>query len=216
MSARSILGIAALAVAIPLALTGCGQPTPQETSGSGDPAPTTSDSATPSAEPTEDGPGEEGPTALPASCAALVATADPAQFGDAPLNDPVFVPQGPSGVVTPSAPPANADARQTMRAIHELWCLWANPSSDITHLSVEVGHLSETDAAPIITGLEAEGFICGPGNGGTMCSIVKPNSQFPVDDEFTYLFRDDVAVLIDQTNFPTDNLMGAIADVLFP
>ena len=210
MSARSILGIAALAVAIPLALTGCVQPDPNATSGSGDPSPTASDSTTPSPEPTE-----SGPTALPADCAALVATADPAQFGDAPLNDPVFVPQGPSGVVVPVPPPADADARQTMRAIHELWCLWADPAADITHLSVEVGHIDATAAEALVGDLQADGYEYTDANGGTQCAIVTPNSQFPVDDEFTYLFRDDVAILVDQTNFPTNGLMASIVEVIW-
>ena len=210
MMARSLLSIAALAVAVPLALVGCTDPAPSPTTApTGSTSSSPSGSATPTAEP------DAGPTPLPADCAALVATADQSQFGDAPLNDPVFVPQGPSGVVEPKAPPADADARQLMRAIHELWCLWADPSSDITHLSVEVGHLSETDATAVIGGLESQGYLCGPGNGGTMCSIVEPNSQFPVDDEFTYLFRDDVAVLVDQTNFPTNNLLGSIVEVIW-
>ena len=211
MSARSILGIAALAVAIPLALAGCGQPGPSDTSGSGDPTPTAGETGTPSPEPTE-----TGPTALPADCAALVATADPAQFGDAPLNDPVFVPQGPSGVVTPVQPPADADARQMVRAMHELWCLWADPAADITHLSVEVGHIDTAAAADLIAELQGDGYECTDANGGTQCAIVTPNDQFPVDDEFTYLFRDDLYVLVDQTNFPTNGLMASMVEVLFP
>jgi hypothetical protein len=211
MSARSILGITALAVALPLALAGCGDPAPADTPAASSSPPSMSSSATPEPEETDDA----GPTALPADCAALVATADPAQFGSAPLNDPAFVPQGPSGVVTPSAPPANADARQTLRAIHELWCLWADPSADITHLSVEVGHLSEADAAPVIAGLGSAGYECSESNGGTQCAIVTPNSQFPVDDEFTYLFRDDVVILVDQTNFPTNGLMASMVEVIW-
>jgi hypothetical protein len=211
MSARSILGIAAAAALLPLLLSGCGSANPSDTGGNGTPDPGSSESPTPGPDAT----GDAGPTALPADCAALVATADPGQFGDAPLNDPAFVPHGPSGVVTPGAPPANADARQTMRAIHELWCLWADPAADITHLSVEVGHLSEQDAAGLITGLEAEGYACAEAHGGTVCDIVTPNSQFPVDDEFTYLFRDDVVILVDQTNFPTNNLMGSMVEVIW-
>ena len=209
MSVRNILGLAALAVAIPLALAGCGQPDPDATGG--DQTPNASESSTPSPEPTE-----SGPTALPADCAALVATADPAQFGDAPLNDPVFVPHGPSGVVEPVQPPADADARQMLRAIHELWCLWADPEADITHLSVEVGHLDPDGAALLIDELQSDGYECAEANGGTQCAIVTPNSQFPVDDEYTYLFRDDVAILVDQTNFPTNGLMASIVEVLWP
>ncbi len=208
MFARSILGIAALAVAIPLTLTGCVPPGPDATSD--DPSSTASEAPTPSAEPTE-----SGPTALPADCAALVATADPAQFGDAPLNDPAFVPQGPSGVVVPVPPPADADARQTLRAIHELWCLWADPAADITHLSVEVGHLDQGAAAALVGDLQADGYECVDANGGTQCAIVTPNSQFPVDDEFTYLFRDDVAILVDQTNFPTNGLMASMVETIW-
>jgi hypothetical protein len=210
MSARSILSIAALAAAIPLALAGCVQPDPDPTSTAGSPTPTASETASPSPEPTE-----AGPTALPADCAALVATADPAQFGDAPLNDPVYVPQGPSGVVVPVPPPPGADARQTMRAIHELWCLWADPQTDITHLSVEVGHIDAAGIATLVGQLQGEGYECTEANGGTQCAIVTPNSQFPVDDEFTYLFRGDVAVLVDQTNFPTNGLMASIAEVIW-
>ena len=32
-----------------------------------------------------------------------------------------------------------------------------------------------------------------------------------MDDNWTYLFRDDIIILVDQANFPTNNLMGSIA-----
>jgi hypothetical protein len=209
MSVRAALGFSALAVAIPLLLAGCGDGTPGESADTG--TPESSTSATPEPAPTE----EAGPTALPADCAALVATADPAQFGNAPLNDPAFVPHGPSGVVTPGTPPAGADARQTMRAIHELWCLWANPGADITHLSIEVGHLSEVDAAGLLTGLETDGYACSSAHGGTLCERASQNSQFPVTDESSYVFREDVAIVVERSNFPTNGLMASIVEVVF-
>ena len=49
-------------------------------------------------------------------------------------------------------------------------------------------------SAAMIATLQGEGYACESANGGTQCSITTPNSQFPVDDNFTYLVRDDVVV----------------------
>jgi predicted small lipoprotein YifL len=197
-------------------LAGCGEKDPVLPGADGTATSSASPtaSATASASPTAAAP--PGPTALPASCAALVSAADPAQFGSVPLNDPVFVPQGPSGVVTPSTPPANANGRQVMRAIHELWCLWANPSSDVTHLSVEVGHYDAANAAALMAALQSQGYDCTDADGGRLCAITTPNTKYPVDDNFTYLSRGDVMILVDQTNFPTNGLMASMVSVIWP
>lgn len=214
MSIRSIL-VVSTAIFLVGSLSGCGDPADSSTSpapsGAGSPSATPTVSATPTP-----GPTASGPTALPASCAALVSAADPSQFGSAPLNDPAFVPQGPSGVVAPTAPPANANGRQVMRAIHELWCLWANPSSDITHLSVEVGHYDVASAAALMATLESQGYACENADGGRLCAITTPNTKYPVDDNFTYLSRDDIMILVDQTNFPTNGLMASMVSVIWP
>ena len=217
MSLRNLVVVSA-AIVLVVSVAGCGgkdpAPTgsaPGGTTASGSSKPTVSASATPA-------PGRTvaAATTLPASCAALVSTADASQFGSAPLNDPVFVPQGPSGVVSPTAPPANASARQVMRAIHELWCLWANPSSDITHLSVEVGHYDPASAAALIAALQSQGYDCTDADGGRLCAITTANPQYPVDDNFTYLSRGDVMILVDQTNFPTNGLMASMVSVIWP
>lgn len=103
-----------------------------------------------------------------------------------------------------------------MRAIHELWCLWANPSADITHLSVEVGHYDAASAASLMDTLQSQGYTCENADGGRLCYITVPNTKYAVDDNFTYLSRGDVMILVDQTNFPTNGLMASMASVIWP
>ncbi len=91
-----------------------------------------------------------------------------------------------------------------------------DPNADITHLSVEVGHITADASAALITTLQGQGYACESANGGTQCSITTPNPQYPVDDNWTYLFRDDIIILVDQANFPTNNLMGSlVAEIWF-
>ena len=45
--------------------------------------------------------------------------------------------------------------------------------------------------------------------------LVTPDPQYPVDRTQTYFVRDDIVVTVDQTNVPTDDLIGSIATRLW-
>lgn len=148
-------------------------------------------------------------TVLPPDCLTLVSQADASTF-TTELNSPVYTDLGPTGVKAPTAPPADATPLQIINALSELDCLWADPNADVSHLRVRVGHVEADVQQAMIATLGGDGYSCVDANGGTQCSITTPNSQFPVDDNFTYLFRDDVVIEVDQTNYPTNNLMGSM------
>ncbi len=201
-----------------LALTaGCssgpGEATPDPSSpGSSAPSsPTPSGTATPA--PTE----TPGPIALPTDCTDVVDQATyAATFGDSPLNPVEFGGSGTtSGVVTPTEPPAGASAVQIVRAANELSCLWRDPRADISGIGVDMGHLDPAVSGPAFDSLASAGFTCTSVHEGRSCQLVTPEQQYPVDRTQTFWVRDDVVVTVDQTNVPTDDLIGSIATRLW-
>lgn len=201
-----------------LALTaGCssgpGEATPDPSSpGSSAPSsPTPSGTAT--LAPTE----TPGPIALPTDCTDVVDQATyAATFGDIPLNPVEFGGSGTSsGVVTPTTPPAGAGARDVVGAATELSCLWRDPRADVSGISVAMGHLEPAAGAAALDGLASQGYTCTSVHEGRSCQLVTPDPLYPVDRAQTYWLRDDVVVTVDQTNVPTDDLIGSIATRLF-
>lgn len=187
-----------------------------------DPAPSGAGSSAPSPEvtasstapiPTE----TPGPIALPVDCTEIV---DPATyestFGDTPINPVEFDGSGTSSaVVTPTDPPEGASAVELIRAANEVSCLWRDPRADISGISVAMGHLDPAVSGPALDDLAAAGFTCTALHDGRSCQLVTPEQQYPVDRTQTYWARDDVVVTVDQTNVPTDDLLGSIATRLW-
>lgn len=201
--------VAGTAAAVVLTLAGCGG----GDAGDGDETlvpPIATGTIPPSDEPTD----APSATVLPADCLTLVSQADPSTF-TVELNSSVYTDVGQSGVKAAEAPAADATPLQTISALSELYCLWADPNADVSHLRVQVGHAETGVQDAMIAALTTEGYDCAEANGGTQCSITTPNTQYPTDDHFTYLFRDDVVIEVDQTNFPTNNLMGSMAQQIW-
>jgi hypothetical protein len=175
--------------------------------------PSTGDaSGTPTAQPTE-----SGPIALPVDCTDIVDRATyAATFGDIPLNPVEFGGSGTSsGVVTPSEPPTGAGTVEIIGAANELSCLWRDPRSDVSGISVAMGHLDPAVSGPALDALASAGYTCTAVHEGRSCQLVLPDPQYPVDRTQTYWARDDVVVTVDQTNVPTDDLLGSIATRLW-
>ena len=71
------------------------------------------------------------------------------------------------------------------------------------------------EPAAALDGLASQGYTCTSVHEGRSCQLVTPDPLYPVDRAQTYWLRDDVVVTVDQTNVPTDDLIGSIATRLF-
>ena len=216
---RTAIGTGATACLILVLTAGCtggadeATPSPSETNSASPSSTTGTATATPAPTPTE----TAGPVALPVDCTDIVDQATYAStFGDIPLNPVEFGGSGTSsGVVTPTTPPAGAGARDVVGAATELSCLWRDPRADVSGISVAMGHLEPAAGAAALDDLASQGYTCTSVHEGRSCQLVTPDPLYPVDRAQTYWLRDDVVVTVDQTNVPTDDLIGSIATRLF-
>lgn len=228
--ARASVAAAASAVGVTclLVLAGCAGadadpaatagPTPSSSPTTAAPSATPSPTGAPTGDPTAAPTGPEtGPVALPVDCTDIVDRATySATFGDIPLNPVEFGGSGTSsGVVTPTTPPAGASARDVVGAANELSCLWRDPRADVSGISVAMGHLSPAPGTAALDGFASQGYTCSTVHGGRSCQLVTPDPQYPVERTQTYWLRDDVVVTVDQTNVPTNDLIGSIATRLW-
>ena len=225
MSTRRIgtIGTAGLALVL---LTGCGgqtlPATPVSSPASASPAASSSPSATtPETTPTEAAPTDAAtteppaattPVTIPTDCTQIVdSAAYTTNFGDIPLNPVEFGFSGTnSGVKTPTAAGEGATAIEVIGAANELACYWRDPRSDVSGIGVNMGHLDPSVTGPLMDGFAADGYGCSTADGGRLCQLVTADPQYPVDRTVTYFVRDDVVVTVDQTNVPTDDLIGSI------
>ena len=178
----------------------------------------------PGAGPTADGPSADptpdptptatisfAPPSVPTDCATLVDESTyAATFGATPLNDPAVGEPGMLGVVTPTAPAEGASPADAVDAATQLRCIWRDPGADITYLRVQIGSVGGTIGTGYRTALELDGYTCDQSLGGDRCAITGTDPQYQTETGDTVFERDDIVVRIDQANFPTDNLLGAI------
>ena len=216
MITRRIGTIGATGLALVL-LAGCaGQTTPAEPVSSTTDAASTS-SPSPSDTATTESQAAATPVTIPTDCTQIVdEAAYTKNFGDIPLNPVEFGYSGTaSGAKTPSDAGDGASAIETIRAANELSCYWRDPRSDVSGIGVDMARLDPSITGPLLEGFAAEGYDCTTTDGGRLCQLVTPDPQYPVDRTQTYFVRDDVVVTVDQTNVPTDDLIGSIATRLW-
>ena len=217
MITRRIGTIGATGLALVL-LAGCaGQTTPAEPVSSTTDAASTSSSPSPSDTATTESPAAATPVTIPTDCTQIVdEAAYTKNFGDIPLNPVEFGYSGTaSGAKTPSDAGDGASAVETIRAANELSCYWRDPRSDVSGIGVDMARLDPSITGPLLEGFAAEGYDCTTTDGGRLCQLVTPDPQYPVDRTQTYFVRDDIVVTVDQTNVPTDDLIGSIATRLW-
>ena len=141
-------------------------------------------------------------------------------MGDTPLNDPDFF-TGQTGQLQPSPAPEGADPGEVVRAATQLTCGWRDPRADITGLFVDVATVDSATAASYPAWLadptvdqetrgEGVAFDCTDRLGGTVCQYTTEQLPYDTDYAETVLVRDDVVVTVRQSNYPTDDLLGAI------
>ena len=231
VTAFTTLGVVA---ALALSLAGCAggagstggassespQPTATGTAASAspssaDPSPSTTAPA-PSPEP------EPAVASIPTDCTDIV---DPATYtstmGDTPLNDPAFFAEAPMGQIQPSAPPADADLGTIVDSATQLRCGWRDVRADITGLFVDVATVDSATAASYPAWLadpavehnkldDGAVFDCTDRLDGSVCQLTRVEEQYGTTFTQTVLVRDDVVVTVRQSNFPTNDLLGAI------
>ena len=213
-SALTLLAATIIAVSLsactPVALTAVA-PSPSA-SESTQPEPSPSESPTPTPTPSA----SAVPANVPTDCRKVVDAASyDGFFQGTPLNDPGFVDPTLVGPIAPVPPPAGASAGEAVDSAVELRCIWRDPNADITGMSIEYSRVDPAIATQYVTDLAAQGYTCTDANGGRQCQLVQPNEQYPVDEANTVLARGGVVIDVQQANFPTVNLMAALAAVVW-
>ncbi|ARC56797.1 hypothetical protein AS850_06870 [Frondihabitans sp. 762G35] len=208
-----LLGIGTASGAVALGLVGHPfaapvPPSPSSTVSTAVPAPSTSASAAPAPAPSA------APVAglrIPTECTDVVAAVDAGRlFGASPLQQALPAVAGSTPIPVPSPPGPDPSIYKTP----SLYCIWADPRADVTHLTVEMGTASTAETSASIDALVERGFTCSTGDGGRFCQQVKPDDEYPVDQTRTFFVRGDTWIEISQANFPTSDLLGAITDHL--
>jgi hypothetical protein len=228
-TSRSITTVTTLGAvaALALSLGGCAGGAGSAGGASSEtPRPTATDTAAPpSASPSTTAPApspEPAVASIPTDCTDIVDAATYAStMGDTPLNDPEFFVGQQMGQVQPVAAPADADPYTTVDSATQLRCGWRDIRADITGLFVDVATVDSATAAsypgwladPAASQAEQRSggvFDCTDRLGGTVCQSTRTEAQYGTDFTQTVLVRDGVVVTVRQSNYPTNDLLGAI------
>jgi len=217
------LGVAALAAAALVGLTGCAGGAsgddvtagPTETVTVPPPTSTPGSSASPTAEPTA--PAETEVAAplvtIPTDCTQITDQATyAATFGSTPLNPAEFPRRDGTarGARTASVPEAGAQPFQIVDAAAELDCFWRDPSADITGIGVVLGRLDQPTAASLLDQVSAAGATCQEAHGGQLCQQQVEVEQYPIEAADTWFVRGDLYIAVEQYNVPTNDLIGSM------
>ncbi|GAA3341003.1 hypothetical protein GCM10017714_23160 [Curtobacterium pusillum] len=147
-------------------------------------------------------------SAIPKDCRALVPASDYDRlFGDAPLQRVLPVEEGLPADATP--PPLPTDQEPNLPAT-DLYCMWEDPEA-ARSLAVTAGHGTPSQLDELQrTSYEGWSPTCTDADGIRLCRQTRRVAPDSPDWARTLYVRGDTWVEIDQANFPTDNLLGAI------
>ena len=218
--ARPLTAVGAAALVV-LALAGCaGQadagatPSPTTTATSAASAAAPTETPTPGSTPTES---PAATVTIPDDCTQIVDTATyQATMGETPLNPEGFGRRdvSPRGTRTPSVPAAGADPIGVAAAVTELDCLWRDPRADVTGLSVQMGRLDLPTGDSLLQQAEQGGARCSEAHDGRLCQKTTVHEMYGTDHTVTQLVRGDLLIVVSQSNYPTDDLLGSILEHL--
>jgi len=151
------------------------------------------------------------PVTVPTDCVTLVDENTYATvFAETPLNDPGLGYAETLGAVSPTAPAADAGVDDVVDAATQLRCVWRFPEADITYLQVCIGSVAAAVGDDYRAALQLDGYTCDDTLEGTRCAVTGIDPQYQTDTADTVFLRDDLVIRIDQANFPTNDLLGAI------
>jgi hypothetical protein len=161
-------------------------------------------------EPTATGSSGATPVRYPTDCRALFSDADRERFfGTTPLTQ---TPDHLDATVRPAPAPVRF-AGSTWLASTWIDCLWKDPRSDISHISVSLGTATQDALAGRQDLFRSQGATCAPGEGGTVCTHTSRADPYPVDGTDTFWWDDEgYWVAIGQVNMPTSGLLRATID----
>ena len=152
------------------------------------------------------------PAVIPTDCTTVVdAEIYDATFSGVPLNDPALgYPAGTLGIVSPTAPAADAAIDDVVDAATQLRCVWRDPGADVTYLAVQIGSVESGVGSDYLASLKLADYTCDDALNGVRCTLLSVDPQYQVDVADTAFVRDDIVIRIGQANLPTDNLLGAV------
>lgn len=157
------------------------------------------------------------PGAIPADCENVVAASSyDSTFGTTPLNDPALGYSERLGMLTPTTPAAGATIEEVVDAATQLRCVWRDPAADVTYLQVQIGSAAAGVGDDYLKSLELDGYTCDETLDGRRCTLTGTDPQYQVEIGDTAFVRDDIVIRIDQANFPTDDLLGAVVSTVWP
>ncbi|WP_420369617.1 hypothetical protein [Curtobacterium sp. L1-20] len=139
---------------------------------------------------------------IPTDCRALVPAADYDRlFGDTPVTE-----------TTPGEDAPDAGLGST-----SISCLWRDPRADISGISIQIGTGSEADLAEAVRMFPEfdGGGRCEPRGTATFCQSRGTVEGYGVEKAYTYYVRGTTWIVIDQTNVPTENLLGSLSETIW-
>lgn len=117
------------------------------------------------------------PIVLPSDCRSILSSEVIAQFGDLPLNDPVY---GAEVGVQPDG---------------SLTCLWGHPGTDTGRLRTTISRMSRGPALDLMNQLASgQQYTCYTPSGGTRCEKSWIDDRYPVEAGRTLFWRQDVMI----------------------
>jgi hypothetical protein len=207
-------------LALPLLLAGCTADTWEAPTAVEATSPASSPVASPSADvPVSPPPPSPDPAPvvvtaddIPTDCRDLVdASVYDSFFGDATLNHPDFGGELPLGDVEPFVWNEPTDIYDAVDQGAEVRCVWGEPTETGPYLSVEIAVVEPGVGQGYIDQYTDVDWRCSDTAGGSRCTT----PQQDAGASFTYFARDNVMFKVVQEDFPTNNLIGAIAQRLW-
>ncbi len=88
--------------------------------------------------------------------------------------------------------------------------LWEDPANPASSLLVEAGHATQEKSGAVASEIQRTTSSCLDRASGTLCS-------YEVDaTSFTFFIRDEIMIMVKQTAFPTNELMNAMIERIWP
>ncbi|MET3451886.1 hypothetical protein [Curtobacterium sp. 1544] len=139
---------------------------------------------------------------IPADCRSIVPASDYDRlFGETPVTE-----------TTPGVDAPESDLGST-----SLSCVWQDPRADISGISIQIGSGSPAQLAEAVQMFPDfdGGGTCVTQGPGTFCQSRSTLEGYGVEKAYTYYVRDTTWIVIDQTNVPTDNLLGSLSETIW-